>query len=124
MLSALQEAAIFNVPLAFLWISFIVELTPGPNMTYLAVLTLVEGRRAGFATVAGVAAGRLLVGILAAFGVAAFVSESPILYGLIRWLGVFYMLWLACDIWRGVEPSEADESAPTSPAGPILGVAF
>jgi len=31
MLSALQEAAIFNVPLAFLWISFIVELTPGPT---------------------------------------------------------------------------------------------
>ncbi|HEY8129207.1 MAG TPA: LysE family translocator [Hyphomicrobium sp.] len=124
MLSALQEAAIFNVPLAFLWISFIVELTPGPNMTYLAVLTLVEGRRAGFATVAGVAAGLLLVGILAAFGVAAFVSESPILYGLIRWLGVFYMLWLAYDIWRGVEPSEADESAPTSPAGTYFGRGF
>jgi threonine/homoserine/homoserine lactone efflux protein len=124
MLSALQEAAIFNVPLAFLWISFIVELTPGRNMTYLAVLTLVEGRRAGFATVAGVAAGLLLVGILAAFGVAAFVSESPILYGLIRWLGVFYMLWLAYDIWRGVEPSEADESAPTSPAGTYFGRGF
>jgi len=93
-------------------------------MTYLAVLTLVEGRRAGFATVAGVAAGLLLVGILAAFGVAAFVSESPILYGLIRWLGVFYMLWLAYDIWRGVEPSEADESAPTSPAGTYFGRGF
>jgi hypothetical protein len=121
MLSALQDAAIFNVPLAFLWISFIVELTPGPNMTYLAALTLVEGWRAGFATVAGVAAGLLLVGVLAAFGVAAFVSESPILYGLIRWLGVFYMLWLAYDIWRGVEPSEADKSAPTSPAGTYFG---
>jgi threonine/homoserine/homoserine lactone efflux protein len=124
MLSALQDAAIFNVPLAFLWISFIVELTPGPNMTYLAALTLVEGWRAGFATVAGVAAGLLLVGVLAAFGVAAFVSESPILYELIRWLGVFYMLWLAYDIWRGVEPSEADESAATSSAGTYFGRGF
>jgi threonine/homoserine/homoserine lactone efflux protein len=124
MLSALQDATIFNVPFAFLWISFIVELTPGPNMTYLAVLTLVEGRRAGFATVAGVAAGLLLVGILAAFGVAAFVSESPILYGLIRWLGVFYMLWLAYDIWCGDEPSDADERAATSPAGAYFGRGF
>nr|WP_244531355.1 hypothetical protein [Hyphomicrobium facile] len=37
---AIQELAVFGVPLAFLWLSFMIELTPGPNMTYLAVLTL------------------------------------------------------------------------------------
>ncbi|MET0431734.1 MAG: LysE family transporter, partial [Hyphomicrobium sp.] len=91
MLSTLQDAAIWNVPLTFLWVSFIIELTPGPNMTYLAVLTLVEGRKAGFATVTGIAAGLFLIGILAALGVAAFVSESRLLYELLRWLGALYM---------------------------------
>ena len=65
----------FGIPTAFLWIAFIVELTPGPNMAYLAALTLAEGRRAGFVTVAGIAMGLLLVSLLAAFGVATFVSE-------------------------------------------------
>lgn len=124
MLSVLQDATIWNVPLAFLWVAFVIELTPGPNMTYLAVLSLVEGRRAGFATVAGIATGLLLIGMLSAAGVAAFVSESPFLFGLLRWLGVFYMLWLAYDIWRGGEPASNDEEAFAASAGTYFGRGF
>ena len=43
--------------LAFAAISLIVELTPGPNMAYLAALSLMKGWRAGVAAVAGVALG-------------------------------------------------------------------
>lgn len=111
-----EKLAIFGVPLAFIWLSFIVELTPGPNMTYLAVLTLADGRRAGFAAVAGVASGLLLIGLLAALGVAALISESRILYELFRWAGALYMFWLAYDIWRGEEPTEAKgEAAQATP---------
>ena len=39
--AAVTEASYVFVPLTFLWVSFIIELTPGPNMTYLAVLSLV-----------------------------------------------------------------------------------
>ncbi|MBY0560329.1 LysE family translocator [Hyphomicrobium sp.] len=108
---AVQGLAIFGVPLAFIWLSFMVELTPGPNMTYLAVLTLADGRRAGFAAVAGVASGLLLIGLLAALGVAALISESPMLYQFFRWAGALYMFWLAYDIWRGEEPAEAEGEA-------------
>jgi threonine/homoserine/homoserine lactone efflux protein len=104
---AIEELAIFGVPLAFIWASLMIELTPGPNMTYLAVLTLADGRRAGFTAVAGVASGLLLIGLFAALGVAAIISESRILYELIRWAGALYMFWLAYDIWRGGEPTEA-----------------
>ena len=124
MLSTLQDAAIWNVPLTFLWVSFIIELTPGPNMTYLAVLTLVEGRKAGFATVTGIAAGLFLIGILAALGVAAFVSESRLLYELLRWLGALYMLWLAYDIWRGEEPSPLHDDAKSFSYAPYFGRGF
>ena len=100
----------FGIPTAFLWIAFIVELTPGPNMAYLAALTLAEGRRAGFVTVAGIAMG-LLVSLLAAFGVATFVSESTALFAALKWAGVFYMLWLAYDIWRAKDQAEAQLAA-------------
>ncbi|WP_343070108.1 hypothetical protein [Aminobacter carboxidus] len=41
-----------NLPtlLSFALTSLIIELTPGPNMTYLALVSAGEGRRAGFAT--------------------------------------------------------------------------
>jgi hypothetical protein len=35
---------------SFLLTSFLIEMTPGPNMTYLALVSASDGRRAGFAT--------------------------------------------------------------------------
>lgn len=96
-----SDVMAFGVPLAFLWTAFVVELTPGPNMSYLAVLSLAEGRRAGLAAVAGVATGLLIVGLLSAFGLATIMAQSPILYHALRWVGCGYLLWLAYEIWHG-----------------------
>ena len=43
--------------LAFALTALIIEITPGPNMTYLAALSLSNGARTGFAAVAGIALG-------------------------------------------------------------------
>ena len=49
-------------------------------MTYLALVSASDGRRAGFATVAGVALGLAIIGLVAAFGVAEIVQASELLY--------------------------------------------
>ncbi|MGB3313030.1 MAG: LysE family translocator [Albidovulum sp.] len=85
---------------AFILTSAVIELTPGPNMAWLAIVAATEGRRPGFAAVAGVALGLAIVGVAAALGVAALVTASPFLYEALRWGGVFYLLWLAWDGWR------------------------
>jgi threonine/homoserine/homoserine lactone efflux protein len=90
---------LLGIPLAFLWTALLIELTPGPNMSYLAVLSLAEGKRAGIAAVAGVATGLLIVGVIAALGLAAVISESALLFNLLRWCGVLYLVWLAYNIW-------------------------
>lgn len=88
--------------------SFVIELTPGPNMVYLTVLSVAHGRRAGYAATAGIALGLLIVGLGAAFGLATLISESPFLYGVLRWSGVAYMFWLAWAGWKdAVETSPA-----------------
>lgn len=87
--------------LGFAATSALIELTPGPNMAWLAVVAATEGRRPGYAAVAGAALGLALVGLAAAFGLAAAISASPFLYQALRWAGVFYLLWLAWDGWRG-----------------------
>lgn len=85
--------------LSFTLASFLIELTPGPNMTYLAVVAASDGRRAGFATVAGVALGLAIVGLIAAVGVAELISASPLIYEALRWAGVLFLLYLAWEGW-------------------------
>jgi threonine/homoserine/homoserine lactone efflux protein len=92
--------------IAFAGVALLIELTPGPNMTYLAVLTVREGGRSGFAAVAGIGAGLAFAGGAALLGLAALIAETPALYQTLRWGGVAYLLWLAWEAWRE-EPLDA-----------------
>lgn len=86
--------------LSFTLASIIIELTPGPNMTYLALVSAAEGRRTGFAAVAGVALGLAVIGLAAALGLAELISASPAAYELLRWGGILFLLYLAWEGWR------------------------
>ncbi len=102
-----------NPLLAFALTVLIIEITPGPNMTYLAALSLSSGMRTGFAAVAGIALGLSTYGIVAALGLAAVIDSSPLLYGILRWGGVAYLLWLAWEAW-----SSERETSPDMTDGP------
>jgi len=85
----------------------IIEITPGPNMAWLAALSLARGLRVGLAALVGVALGLATYGIAAALGLAAIIANSAIAFEALRWGGVAYLLWLAWDAW-----SSADEISP------------
>ncbi|WP_269716674.1 LysE family translocator [Caulobacter sp. NIBR2454] len=85
----------------FLIAVLLVELTPGPNMGYLAALSAGQGRRDGFAAVAGVTAGLTAYMLAAAFGLTEIFLVSRPLYEALRWAGVAFLLWLAWDAWNG-----------------------
>ena len=87
--------------LAFVFASVLIEVTPGPNMGYLALIAATEGRRKGFYLVAGVALGLATIGLLAALGLAAVISNSPTAFAVLRWAGIAYLIWLAWDAWTG-----------------------
>lgn len=85
---------------AFAWLVLLVEITPGPNMTILALIAARAGRRVGLAAVAGVALGLALVGILSGTAAGSLVAANPLAFQVVRWAGVGYLLWLAWDTWR------------------------
>jgi threonine/homoserine/homoserine lactone efflux protein len=87
------------IALSFTLASLLIELTPGPNMTYLALVAATDGRRAGFMTVLGVALGLAIVGVVAAFGVSEIIQASDVLYEGLRWAGVGFLLYLAWEGW-------------------------
>jgi threonine/homoserine/homoserine lactone efflux protein len=96
--------------LRFLFACAVIELTPGPNMGYLALLSATHGRRAGLQTVAGIGLGLSLLGVVSALGLRFFVEHFPSLFSWLRWAGVAYMLWLAFNAWQHIS-GEADASS-------------
>ncbi len=69
-------------------------------MAYLAIISIREGRKAGFVTVVGIAVGLLTVSILVALGLGEIISNSPSAHQILRIVGFLYLLWLAWDGWK------------------------
>lgn len=81
----------------FLLAVAVIELTPGPNMGWLAALSLREGRKAGFGAVAGIASGLSIQLLAAVTGLTALIASAPALLSGLHWAGVAFMLYLAAD---------------------------
>ncbi|MBI3439671.1 MAG: LysE family translocator [Proteobacteria bacterium] len=107
-----------GVILPFLAAVLLIELTPGPNMAYLAALSASDGRTAGFKAIAGVTVGLAVYMLLSVFGVAEVIAAAPLMYGVLRWAGVIYLFFLAWEAWRGAEeasPGHTGASADHKP---------
>lgn len=91
---------------AFALAMVMVELTPGPNLAYLALLGAARGRRAGMLAVAGVTAGLAFWLLVALFGLTRTPLHSAGGLEALRWLGAAYLLWLA---WDAVRPPRQTE---------------
>src|SRR4029079_13927604 len=98
---AASYSAAFQSPLiAFVLTSLLIEMTPGPNMAYLAVLGASRGRLAGFSAVLGVALGLALLGVAAGLGAGSLILNNRLAYEILRWAGAVYLCWLAYDSWK------------------------
>lgn len=75
--------------------------TPGPDMLFIASQALGGKASAGLRATAGVCAGYGVHSLLVALGLAAIIAASPLLFELLRWIGVAYLAWLAFKLIRG-----------------------
>lgn len=89
-----------DLMLSFFLTSLVLELTPGPNMVWLALLTATAGRKVGVLAVAGITLGLALQGTLVALGVAAVLAAWPGLYTVLHVGGIGFLVWLAWESWR------------------------
>ena len=91
-----------NLPLftAFLLITVVLFLTPGPIVTLIIATGARQGTRAALLTVAGSSVGNavLLAGI--AFGLTWILKASSDVFDLLRWVGAAYLVWLGIQAWR------------------------
>ena len=100
-----------NGPLlaAFGVASLVLAATPGPGVLYIVTRTLAQGRRAGLASVAGVAAGNLGNALGASLGLAALLAVSSLAFTVVKFAGAAYLVWLGIQTLR-----EAHVDAPAA----------
>lgn len=84
-------------------------LTPGPNMIYLVSRSITQGRRAGFISLLGVAAGFLVYLAAATAGLATIFVVVPGAYTALKVAGAAYLLYLA---WQAIRPGGTNAFAP------------
>jgi threonine/homoserine/homoserine lactone efflux protein len=85
---------------AFTLASFLLFLTPGPDMSLWLSRTIGGGRSAGLAAMVGTNLGCIIHTLLAAFGVSAVIAASATGFLVLKVVGALYLLWLAIDAIR------------------------
>jgi threonine/homoserine/homoserine lactone efflux protein len=104
---------------AFLLASLVLAVTPGPGVIYIVTRSVVQGRRSGLVSVAGVALGNLGNAIAASLGLAALFAVSSLAFSLIKYAGALYLLYLGVQMLRS---APAENSVAVASATPFTRV--
>jgi len=96
---------------AFIVASIVLAVTPGPGVFYIVTRSLLQGRRFGLASVAGVALGNFGNAVGAALGLAALFAISSTAFTVVKYAGACYLIYLGVQTIRA-PASRADASVP------------
>jgi len=86
--------------IAFLVAAVVLAITPGPGIAYVVARTVAGGRFEGLASCIGTGIGGLLHVLAAALGLSLLVAESAMAFGLLKYLGVAYLVYLGVRMLR------------------------
>jgi threonine/homoserine/homoserine lactone efflux protein len=91
---------------AFIFASVILAITPGPGVLYIVTRTLSQGRKAGLASVGGIALGNLGNAAAASVGLAAVLAASAAAFLAIKLAGAAYLVFLGIKALRARAAAE------------------
>lgn len=93
----------------FSFTSFVLIITPGPNLIYIITRSLSQGRAAGLLSALGVDTGTLVHVAAASLGISALLASSALAFNLVRYAGALYLIYLGVRTW--LSPGQAPELA-------------
>ena len=96
--------------LPFLTASILLTLSPGPDIIYVLVQGMTNGKKHGIVTALGLVTGIIIHTSLVAFGVSAVIRESPSLFFAIKVFGAIYLFYLAYKVYSGGDNIEIDSA--------------
>lgn len=104
----------------FVVAGLLLNLTPGPDMAYIAARSAAGGFRSGAAAVFGITAGCVVHTLAAAAGLSALLATSAAAFNAVKWIGAAYLFYLGIRLIaasaRGAALYVAPQMAVTSSA--------
>jgi threonine/homoserine/homoserine lactone efflux protein len=78
----------------------LLTISPGPDIVYVLVQSMANGKKAGIITSLGLVSGIMVHTTLVAFGVSAIIKESDNIFMMIKIFGALYLFFLAYKVFR------------------------
>ena len=85
---------------AFVLITVVLIITPGPIVTLVVSTGATQGPRAALTTVAGTTSGNALLLAAIGLGLDWVHAHADLLFEALRWTGAAYLVWLGVQAWR------------------------
>lgn len=99
----------------FITASILLTLSPGPDIIYVLVQGMTNGRKFGIVTALGLVSGIIVHTTLVAFGISAVIEQSKTLFWMIKIMGALYLFYLAFRVYKSnpeIDFSEQDQRVP------------
>lgn len=96
----------------------IAAFSPGPGLAALVATVLANGARKTIWFCTGIILGDLAWLTLSLSGLALIAQQVPIIFAVVKWIGVIYLIYLAIKIWRS-QPEPTQFHAGTNERSPI-----
>lgn len=84
----------------FLTASILLTLSPGPDIIYVLVQSIANGKKHGIFTASGLVSGIIVHTTLVAFGISALIAASETLFFIIKLFGAGYLFFLAYKVYK------------------------
>lgn len=92
------------------------NITPGPDMLYVASRSTGQGVPAGIISALGICVGCFVHILAAVFGISAVLMQSATAFQLVKWAGALYLIYLGIQALRSPGgPLRVDYNAPATP---------
>jgi threonine/homoserine/homoserine lactone efflux protein len=89
-----------EILISFVLATSLLAISPGPDNIYVLMQGIVNGKKYGLATVAGLISGCIVHTTLVAFGVSAIIKSNDYLFLGLKVIGALYLLYLAYNVYK------------------------
>jgi len=83
----------------FIVASIVLTLSPGPDIIYVVIQSMANGKKRGIAISLGLVSGIIIHTTLVAFGVALIIKQNDFLFLILKTIGSFYLIFLAFQVY-------------------------
>jgi threonine/homoserine/homoserine lactone efflux protein len=94
----------------FVLAGLLLNLTPGPDLAYIAARSAAGGFRQGVAATLGITTGCVVHTLAAAAGLSVLLATSATAFAVVKWVGAAYLAWLGARMLWTARRALPDES--------------